>query len=253
MPTPLLTARVLALALVLAAVGATDTGSGARQDAVSFPPAEASEAAETPPAPETLAEPMRDDVVACANLVYAGSKTSVCFSDKFLERVERETNIVTAPKFRQVRLNSDDIFRFPFAIMTGEGSFNLFEAERSNLKAYLTRGGFLLASAGCSSTDWDRSFRREIKRIFPGRELRRITLDHPLYHTVFEISEIRLSHGGRTLLEGLEIDGRIVLVYSPEGLNDTRNVGGGCCCCGGNEVRNCQEVNVNIITYALTH
>ncbi|MCA9429391.1 MAG: hypothetical protein KC940_02670, partial [Candidatus Omnitrophica bacterium] len=57
---------------------------------------------------------------------------------------------------------------------------------------------------------------------------------------------------GSAVLEGLEIDGRIVMIYSPEGLNDTSNVQG-CCCCGGNEVKNSQEVNVNVITYSLTH
>jgi hypothetical protein len=58
-------------------------------------------------------------------------------------------------------------------------------------------------------------------------------------------------------LEGLEIDGKIVMVYSPEGLNDTANAnksgGKNCCCCGGNEVKNSQQINVNIFTYALTH
>jgi hypothetical protein len=38
--------------------------------------------------------------------------------------------------------------------MTGEGAFSLTDDERKNLKAYLEKGGFLLASAGCSSKDW---------------------------------------------------------------------------------------------------
>ena len=54
-------------------------------------------------------------------------------------------------------------------------------------------------------------------------------------------------------LEGLEIDGRIVLVYSQEGLNDTSNAASGCCCCGGDELRYAHRINVNLLTYALTH
>jgi len=193
----------------------------------------------------------------CANLVYAVSKSSVCFSDQFLATVSRETNCQPERKFTAVKLADEEVFRFPFAIMTGEGSFGLTERERHVLKSYLTRGGFLLASAGCSSSPWDQSFRQEIRRVFPDRKLVRIGMDHPIFHTVFDIRAIQLKRGGTTQLEGLEIEGKIVLIYSPEGLNDTGNAGqdGGrrCCCCGGNEIQNSHEINVNIFTYALTH
>ena len=202
-----------------------------------------------------LAEPRpdsREDVAKCANLIYAGSKSSVCFSDKFLTTVEKETNIVADKKFTPVKLASKELFDYPFAIMTGEGTFALPEQERKNLKSFLTRGGFLLVSAGCSSVEWDQSFRREIKQMFPDTPLKKIAMAHPLFRTVFEIKTIQLKHGGTTLLEGVELDGKIVLIYTSEGLNDTPNVKG-CCCCGGNEIKNCQEINVNIFSYALTH
>ncbi|MBN2590504.1 MAG: DUF4159 domain-containing protein [Sedimentisphaerales bacterium] len=194
----------------------------------------------------------------CANLIYAGSKSSVCFSSMFLETVNRETNCETSTEFTPVRLAKEDMFEYPFAVMTGEGQFNLLDKERQMLKSYLTRGGFLLASAGCSSIEWDKSFRKEINRIFPNNRMKKISMNHSIFHTVFEIKSIALKRGGTTQLEGLEIDGKIVLIYSPEGLNDTANAGkksGGaqCCCCGGNEIKNSQEINVNIFTYALTH
>jgi hypothetical protein len=202
-------------------------------------------------------EPLR-----CANLTYAGSKSSVCFSEEFLSTIRRETNCNPEIKFTPVRLAKDDMFKFPFAIMTGEGSFRLMDRERQILKSYLMRGGFLLASAGCSSQEWDRSFRQEIRRIFPDKRLTKIKMSHPLFHTVFDIRTITLKKGGTTQLEGLEIDGKIVLIYSPEGLNDTATAGqkgkkgskgSRCCCCGGNEIKNSRMINVNIFTYALTH
>ena len=194
----------------------------------------------------------RDDIVKCANLIYAGSKSSVCFSDKFLATVEKETNIAADRKFTPVKISGAELFDYPFAIMTGEGAFNLLEQERKNLKSYLSRGGFLLASAGCSSADWDRSFRREFKQVFPDKKLKKISLDHALFKTIYDIKTIRLKNGGTTQLEGLEMEGRIVLIYSAEGLNDTPNVKG-CCCCGGNEIRNCHEINANVFAYCLTH
>ncbi len=39
-----------------------------------------------------------DEALKCANLVYAGTKSSVCFSDKFLTTVKRETNCRPAKK-----------------------------------------------------------------------------------------------------------------------------------------------------------
>jgi hypothetical protein len=189
----------------------------------------------------------------CANLVYAGTKSSVCFSDKFLDTVRRETNCDTQQRFTTVKLASDDMYQYPFAIMTGEGAFNLLETERKVLKSYLMRGGFLLASAGCSSAQWNRSFRQEIQKIFPQQSLKKIDLSHPLFHSVFDVKQIRLKKGNTTHLQGLEMDGKIVMIYSPEGLNDTKNAGKKCCCCGGNEIKNSQEINVNIFVYALTH
>lgn len=199
------------------------------------------------------AVPEDKGLLKCANLIYAGSKSSVCFSDKFLLTITRETNCQPQRKFSSVRLAKDDMFKYPFAIMTGEGAFKLLSKERQVLKSYLTRGGFLLASAGCSSKEWDRAFRLEIKKIFPDKKMTKITLSHPIFHSVFDISAIKLKKGGKTHLEGLVIDGKIVMIYSPEGLNDTGNSGKNCCCCGGNEIKNSQEINVNIFTYALTH
>lgn len=202
----------------------------------------------------TLSSLPADALIKCANLIYAGSKSSTCFSDKFLSTAQKETNVDTERKFKQVKLSKDELFEYPFAVMTGEGTFSLLEQERINLKSYLTRGGFLLSSAGCSSQEWNQSFRREIKRVFPEYELKKISMDHKIFSTVFDVTSVRLKKSsGTATLEGLEIDGKIVLIYSPEGLNDTANAGGGCCCCGGNEIKNSQEINVNVFTYAVTH
>jgi hypothetical protein len=193
-------------------------------------------------------------MVRCANLIYGHNKTSVCFSDEFLAQIQKETNVRTNRRFCPVKLASDEIYQYPFAVMTGEGSFTLSPRQRANLRNYLSRGGFLVASAGCSSSAWNASFRAEIKQVFPERQLEKLAMNHPVFHTVYDIETM----GGRkrrvdARLEGLQLDGKIVLIYSPEGLNDTANAGPGCCCCGGNEIENARQVNVNLLAYALTH
>ncbi len=189
------------------------------------------------------------DVIECANLIYAGTKSSVCFSDKFLSAVSRDTTVKTSRKFKPVKISDGELFSYPFAIMTGEGIFSLTEKERTNLKRYLERGGFLLASAGCSNKQWDESFRSEMKLVFPNRRLSDVGTGHPLFRTVHDIKKLE-TKGEDAHLEGITIGGKLVVVYSPDGLNDTTTMYG-CCCCGGNEIKNSQQVNSNIIVYAL--
>ena len=195
----------------------------------------------------------KEGVVQCANLIYGGTETSKCFSDEFLSSVQRETTIATERHFKSVKLSTDELFTFPFAMMTGENEFHLASKERENLKKYLENGGFLLASAGCSSKKFDGSFRREIKAVFGDNAMKRIDMAHPLFRTVKEIKALMLSHqDAPPYLEGVELNGKMVLIYSPHGLNDTAHTQG-CCCCGGNELSNSLEVNVNILVYALLH
>jgi hypothetical protein len=191
--------------------------------------------------------------VQCANLVYAKNKSSVCYSPEFLKEIGKKTNITTNETFTSVRLDSAELYMHPFAVMTGEGSFRLTEDDRENLREYMTGGGFLVASAGCSSRDWSDSFKREIAKVFPDVELKKLELDHPIFHTVYDIDRLKLKRGSRQHLEGIEIDGKIVCVFSSDGLNDTGKAGGNCCCCGGDEIKNAREVNVNLLVYALTH
>jgi Domain of unknown function (DUF4159) len=196
-----------------------------------------------------------ESIVYVANLVYGDNKTSVCFSEQFLAEVNGETNIRVHESLEGVRLDSSELFDYPFVVMTGEGAFKLADEQVANLKDYLGSGGFLLVSAGCSSKAWNASFEGVMGEVYPGSELVRLEKDHPIYHSVYDITRSRYKSGGPRLptLDALEVDGRVVMVWSPDGLNDTGSAGPGCCCCGGNEVRSARKLNVNILAYALTH
>ena len=193
-----------------------------------------------------------DSIVQVANLVYAGTRSSKCFSDHFLVEAEKTTTISTSRRFHAVKLASDELYAFPFVIMTGEGSFDLTDAERENLRKFAEGGGFVLASAGCSSPDWDRSFRSEMARVFPNNKLEQLQMDHPIFNTVNDISTLEGLHGKPRPLEGISIGDRLAVLYSVDGLNDSSHATG-CCCCGGNEITNSIQINVNILAYALLH
>ncbi len=191
-------------------------------------------------------------VLQCGNLIYADNKSSVCFADKFLSDVARDTNLKVAKNFCPVKLSADALFDFPFCVMSGNEPFTLTQKERDNLRKYLSYGGFLLASPGCSDAKWDKSFRTEMKLCFPDVPLKKIPMNHPIFSIVNSISRLTEKSGKQVMLEGLELNGRLVMIYSTEGLNDVGNAKG-CCCCGGNEIREAARVNVNVFTYALLY
>jgi hypothetical protein len=195
----------------------------------------------------------KEGAVECGNLIYAGTRTSKCFSDEFLTTVQQKTSIATERRFKAVKLADEELFKIPFVIMTGEGDFTLTSKERENLAKYLENGGFLLASASCSNPAWGSAFEREIKALFGNDALKDIPMDHEIFRTIFQIKDLKLSKStGESLLRGLTHNGKIVVVYSAEGLNDSSHTEG-CCCCGGNEIQNSMEINANILAYALLH
>ncbi len=242
---------MLALLGGLAGIGLVSLAPGSADDTKSpRPETNKSSAADVPESKQIGGEP--DGIVQVANLVYAGTKSSQCFSDYFLIQAEKETSISTSRRFHAVKLGSDEVFGFPLMIMTGEGELALTDLERQNLRQYVQGGGFLLASAGCSSRELDRSFRRELARIYPAASMQTLGLDHAVFHTAYEIRELQARHGKPRPLKGIILGGRLGVLYSQDGLNDTAHTHG-CCCCGGNEITNSAQINVNILAYALTY
>ncbi len=201
----------------------------------------------------TCALKAEERLVAVGNLIYAGDKTSVCFSDRFLTTVATEASINTEKRMRAIRMGrEDELMSVPFVVMNGNEAFALLPAERELLKRYLSSGGFLLASAGCSSEAWSASFKSELTGIFGADCFQPVPMTHPLFSTLFPVSDPSLSHGGTAEFSGVFVDGRLVCLFSKEGLNDTEHTQG-CCCCGGNEIRSAEEIVADALVYALVN
>ncbi|MDZ4753141.1 MAG: DUF4159 domain-containing protein [Phycisphaerae bacterium] len=195
-----------------------------------------------------------ESAITCANLTYGGGKTSRCFAPAFLKDFSKSTDIPTATSFASILLMDSRVFEHPFCVMSGEGAFQLTDEERTQLRDYLTRGGFLLASAGCSSAEWSVCFRKEMTKLFADLELTAVASDHAVFKTVHDVTRLQTKRRNhQPTLEGLTLDGRLIVLFSSDGLNDTADAGGSCCCCGGDEIVNARQVNVNILAYALTH
>ncbi len=215
------------------------------------------QAPQTQPAHETTAEQGRNEgegVVHIGMLVYSEDKTGVCFADGFLDTVARETDVAVHRQFEHVTLSSDKLFDYPFVVMTGQGRFTLDDTEIKNLQTYLKRGGFILASAGCTNEAWAESFSLAMTQAFGKDALQTISTKHPIFHTIYDIKHLDV-RGQEDVapLYAYQADGVVRVMFSPMGLNDTSNAGEGCCCCGGSEIHNAKLINADILVYALTH
>jgi hypothetical protein len=190
--------------------------------------------------------------VRAATLTYGQKNSARCFSEAFLDLIRAETTVRAPARLTPVPLGDSAVFAYPFCLLSGEGFFRFTDAERDHLRRYLLGGGFVLASAGCSSAAWDASFREQLRDVLPGTALEPLPEDHRLLSFLFDARPLRLKDGSPARLEALTVEGRIVLVYSPAGLNDTGSLPD-CCCCTGNEVAASAYLNANVFVYALLH
>ncbi len=84
-----------------------------------------------------------------------------------------------------VKASNSRLFDFPFVYLTGHGNIRFSDSEITNLRTWMLRGGFLYAD---DDYGMDESFRREIKRIFPERELIELDASHPLFSSFYDFN-----------------------------------------------------------------
>ena len=86
------------------------------------------------------------------------------------------------PKPQTVTPGSTDIFQFPFVHMTGHGNVYFSEEEAANLRTYLLSGGFLHIDDNYGMNEY---VRKEIKKVFPDKELQELPASHPIFSIAF--------------------------------------------------------------------
>jgi len=100
-----------------------------------------------------------------------------------LAAIRERTSLDVDKVEARVRIMDDKLWDYPFLHVNGHGNIRFSDEEVVRLREYLTRGGFLHVS---DNYGIDSSFRREIKRVFPDRELVDVPLTHPIYHIVYD-------------------------------------------------------------------
>jgi len=117
-----------------------------------------------------------------------------------------------------VKAAESKLFDFPFVYLTGHGNIRFSDTEIANLRQWMLRGGFLYAD---DDYGMDQGFRREIKRIFPERELIELNADFPLFTSYYDFSaglpKIHLHDEKTPQAFGIFDDnGRMMMLYTYE-------------------------------------
>jgi hypothetical protein len=122
---------------------------------------------------------------------------------------------------RDLPILDPNLTSYPLVYMHGRTRFLLSDEEAKTLAEYLQTNGMLFADSCCASEPFDKAFRETCKRMFPDKPLAPIPADHEIFTTKvgYDIRKLRANFpaGGADvapILEGIEVDGRLVVVYS---------------------------------------
>jgi hypothetical protein len=172
----------------------------------------------------SFAAPLQDSgrshMLVVARLKYGGGGD--WYNDRsiipnLLHKVNERTEIKAVEEETILELTDPELFQHPFLFMTGHGNVRFSEEEIQRLRHYLTHGGFLYAD---DDYGMDKAFRREIKRVFPEKDLVELPFNHPIYHALYDFPsgppKIHEHDGKPPQGFGLLHQGRLILFYTYE-------------------------------------
>jgi len=130
-------------------------------------------------------------------------------AEEHILQVANEATSINLHKMSYVIVDLDDeaIFQYPFIYFSEVGEMQLTEREIVNFREYLNRGGFAMIDDFDSqyNLDW---FLSQMRRVFPDRDFPAMQLEHPIFHTFYEIPTLDIDppynsrDGGRPTFYG---------------------------------------------------
>jgi hypothetical protein len=110
-----------------------------------------------------------------------------------------------------------ELFNYPFIHMTGHGNVVFNENDVTNLRKYLTAGGFLHID---DNYGMDKFIRTELKKVFPNTELVELPFNHPIYNQTYKFNKglPKIHEHDNKAPKGFAIikNGRVLVFYSVE-------------------------------------
>jgi hypothetical protein len=177
----------------------------------------------------------------------------------------RTTGAPVATRPRDLQILDPNLFRSPIIYMHGRHDFNLSKNEQDRLREYISQGGVLFSDACCGVPAFDRSFRTLMKQLFPDNPLKRIPPEHEIFKIGHDLKTVKrrepdvdqekaaLQVSVRVVepfLEGVEINGRFVVVYSKYDISCALERQASVACTGYVH-EDAVRIGVNVILYFL--
>ena len=196
-----------------------------------------------------------------------GSNDAPNALNNLLASLQKEAGIRVSVGTQVISL-TDSLERYPILFFHGRRTFQWSAAERQALKIFVQNGGFIFGDSICASPQFTESFRREMRMIFPEQILRRLPADHAMFTNDFggfDVGKMTLRSpatqidGQRIqaressvtpLVEGLLLDGRLAVAFSPFDLScalENQNS----LECKGYLQKDAAKLGTNIVIYAL--
>jgi len=173
-----------------------------------------------------------------------------------------QADVDIVPQAIPLRATDEALRQHPIIFMTGHFPFRLTAEEIQALRRHLERGGFLFADACCGRKAFDASFRRMVAELFPGGRLEPLPATHPILSGELGFRLDRVQYRPAVLaeqpnlctpvLEGVTVEGRTALVYSPYSIGCPLD-GHFCYGCRGLEPYDARKLAANIVLYALSY
>ena len=175
----------------------------------------------------------------------------------FLRILSEVTEIDTSPEEHTVvRLDSDDIMRFPVLYFSEPGTWAATDREIENFRNHLERGGFAIFDDFDGPWDWE-NFEACMSRVLPGKHFEVLSVEDPVFQSFFHMETLSVAAPmGRYTPQFLGIrddEGRVQVVanfnndigeyweWSDQGFYPIELSNDG------------YKLGVNYIVYALTH
>jgi uncharacterized protein DUF4159 len=90
-------------------------------------------------------------------------------------------------------LDDPGIFENPIIYVSEPGSWGIRPSEAENLRKHLLKGGFIIFDDFEGDRDW-RNLTAQMAQALPEHRFMPITVDHPIFHSFFDIQKLDVPH-----------------------------------------------------------
>lgn len=107
----------------------------------------------------------------------------------FLVALRRLSTVDAYPFDNAQAIDDEAVRTYPFLYLVEAGALDLTEGGVEALRNYLLAGGFMMVDDFWGTWAWD-NLEGQIERIFPQRAIVDVPLNHPVFHSFYDIEKL---------------------------------------------------------------